>query len=636
MTALSIQPTYPIFTDVDGRPLENGFVWIGQPNLDPQTNPISAYWDAALTIPASQPIRTLAGYPVNSGTTARLYVNSDYSIRVMNKKGSVVYSAPAATERYSGVVVGSVDASEVTYLPAGTGAVATDIQSKLRESVSVKDFGAVGDGVTDDTAAFNAAYNYLRTQNPINNRGAGRIYVPRGRYLCDGTISMSSALSVIVEGDGPAASQIIRTVNSGNLFSIGTYIYVEFANLGIYHTTSTDRSTWTTNCFRLSGNGGGREFCLRRVETSKFNRIVSFEGSAGNEDTNYFEGCTFSNFKTFLFVYNSQSVVNKAVQCTWSGHVDRVFDIAGFGYTHIDTGNVVQSGTFIYTAPWTTGNPTAQYLITNVKFEWWNGPNSNNMLGTTKILEIPDNALATAYAKFINCGIAGGTPDSSVYQWDLQGGNYTVEVDGGQWGGTKIRTRARSSSGGHNAWWVKFANCLSAPDRTVNRIAGAVGYHHVPVAFNACAGVANILLRGPGGTHGGGFTGNGKIAGLALDRNQNTKNSNGGLVSGNNTTTHSFPSYGQLVLVEKIRVVATGAAGWTGAEIKAFADETLTVQIGTTVTPAGGTWSSPIAYVYDVTVPAGTFTSEGVYVTVKNTNTSGSADGLVFVDTLSV
>ena len=43
------------------------------------------------------------------------------------------------------------------YTPAGTGAVATTVQSKLRQTVSVEDFGAVGDGVTDDTAAINAA-----------------------------------------------------------------------------------------------------------------------------------------------------------------------------------------------------------------------------------------------------------------------------------------------------------------------------------------------------------------------------------------------------------------------------------------------------------------------------------------------
>lgn len=446
---------------------------------------------------------------------------------------------------------------------------------------------------------------------------------------------MTSAISTIVEGDGPDSSQIIRTVDTGNLFSIGTYVYLEFANIGIRHRTSNDRSTWTTDCFRLSGTGGGREFCLRRVEVDKFNRVINFVSAVGNEDTNYFEGCTFNNFKTFLYVRNSQSVINKAVQCTWFGYTDRVFDIGGFGYTHIDTSNIVQSGTFIYAANLATGNPTAQYVVTNAKFEWWNGPNSNNSLGTTKVLEIPNSIFATAYIKFVQCGFAGGTPDPSIYQFDLQGGNYTVEVDGGQWGNTKIQTRAQPVAGDHNAWWVKFANCLTTPSQTVNRIAGATGTSHAPVAFNACAGVANILLRGPGGTFGGTFTGNGKVAGIAQDRNQNTKNANGALVTGNNTTTHSFPCYGQLVLVDRIRIVATGAAGWTGPEIKAFADSALTVQIGTTVTPAGGTWSSPTAYAYDITVPADTFTTEGVYVTVRNTNANGGAEGLVYVDTLS-
>ena len=45
----------------------------------------------------------------------------------------------------------------IGYTPAGTGAVATTVQSKMRESVSVKDFGAIGDEVTDDTVAVLAA-----------------------------------------------------------------------------------------------------------------------------------------------------------------------------------------------------------------------------------------------------------------------------------------------------------------------------------------------------------------------------------------------------------------------------------------------------------------------------------------------
>lgn len=177
MSALSIQPTYPTFTESDGLPLENGYIWLGTANLDPQVNPIAVFFDAALTIPAMQPVRTLGGYPSNSGTPARLYVNSDYSIRVMNKNGSVVYSAPAATERYSDVVV-TVNASTVIYDPAGTGAVATTVQAKLRETVSFKDFGAVGDGLTDDSNAWTA----------FIAASTGMKLIPAGSYLINSIV----------------------------------------------------------------------------------------------------------------------------------------------------------------------------------------------------------------------------------------------------------------------------------------------------------------------------------------------------------------------------------------------------------------------------------------------------------------
>ena len=93
MSALSIQPPYPAFAGADGLPLENGYIWIGTVNLNPQVNQIAVYWDSALTIAAVQPIRTLNGYPVYLGTPSRFYTSSDYSIQVLDSKGTVVYTS---------------------------------------------------------------------------------------------------------------------------------------------------------------------------------------------------------------------------------------------------------------------------------------------------------------------------------------------------------------------------------------------------------------------------------------------------------------------------------------------------------------------------------------------------------------
>lgn len=93
MSTIEVQPPYPAFAGDDGQPLENGYIWIGAANLSPQVNPIAVYWDSAKTIAAPQPIRTLNGYPSRNGTPARFYVATDYSIQVLDSKGSVVYTS---------------------------------------------------------------------------------------------------------------------------------------------------------------------------------------------------------------------------------------------------------------------------------------------------------------------------------------------------------------------------------------------------------------------------------------------------------------------------------------------------------------------------------------------------------------
>ena len=209
MSALSIQPTFPIFTETDGQPLENGYIWLGTVNLDPQVNPVNVYFDAALTIQAAQPIRTINGYPSRNGTPARLYVNSDYSIRVMNKNGSMVYSAPAATERYSADLVsitgfkgqvgtvqdlaGNDGADWIGFEQAGGTAVPRSAQDKMREIISVVDYGAIGDDATICTAEIQAALDAASTDGAI-------VLFPPGVFLIDDVLIVKSNTTIIMNG----------------------------------------------------------------------------------------------------------------------------------------------------------------------------------------------------------------------------------------------------------------------------------------------------------------------------------------------------------------------------------------------------------------------------------------------------
>jgi hypothetical protein len=180
MSAQSIQPAFTTFQDIDGQPLENGYIYVGTAGSPAATNQITVYSDAALTTALAQPIRTRGGYPVVVGLPVVIYTGvSDYSLQVSDKNNSSIYSALNQKERSS--------SSIVTYKSTLTGAVTRTSQSKLSDFVSVKDFGAVGDGVTDDAAAIQAAID----------SGADVINFPNGDYLVQSIISMSPNQALI-------------------------------------------------------------------------------------------------------------------------------------------------------------------------------------------------------------------------------------------------------------------------------------------------------------------------------------------------------------------------------------------------------------------------------------------------------
>jgi hypothetical protein len=94
MALTQVTGPYPIFTDLDGTPLDDGYLYIGEINQDPEQNPIQVFWDANLLIPATQPIRTSNGYAYRNGTPALLYTAGEFSITIRNKREEFVLYSP--------------------------------------------------------------------------------------------------------------------------------------------------------------------------------------------------------------------------------------------------------------------------------------------------------------------------------------------------------------------------------------------------------------------------------------------------------------------------------------------------------------------------------------------------------------
>jgi hypothetical protein len=114
----------------------------------------------------------------------------------------------------------------------GTAELSQTVETKLRETVSVKDFGAVGDGVTDDTAAIQAALDWSKA-----NQSA--VYFLDKRYYVSSTLNAGGSIIRSISGKPGGADPLYLKKPDG------TYVFGSPNWEYFYNSTAIGRAyTW--------------------------------------------------------------------------------------------------------------------------------------------------------------------------------------------------------------------------------------------------------------------------------------------------------------------------------------------------------------------------------------------------------
>jgi hypothetical protein len=252
MTALPILPPFPVFTGLDGMPLDNGSIYVGTAGLDPITNPVAIYWDDALTIAAAQPVATSGGYAVRAGTPSIFYADAtSVSIKVQDQYGVTVFyaaSLDAISVGLSGGTTGlTVSGSPVTgagtMTLGGTLEVAHGGTGGTTQATARAGIGAAASGANTDITSLEQDVAIAETgaaaANTLGFRGLP-VVVTTGK-----TLELSDQGKTVY-----TSGAIVIPANATVAFPIGTAIAISNstnATVSISITTDTLRQAGTTN-----------------------------------------------------------------------------------------------------------------------------------------------------------------------------------------------------------------------------------------------------------------------------------------------------------------------------------------------------------------------------------------------------
>lgn len=202
-------------------------------------------------------------------------------------------------------VEATIPSTDVTYQHS-TGPVRT-LTAKLAEWVSVKDFGAVGDGTTDDTAAIQLAF----TQTPAG----GAVFFPAGTYLVSPTSVSAYILSITNKSTfsicGQGVSSVIKVKNgAGNYKGI----------IGLANTT-VELTGFHADSLSFDHNRQNNVLASAADYEGKLRSTISNYSSTAGYNQIFITDCTIRNADGVVSFYFPKGVSNgkhvKITNCTW-------------------------------------------------------------------------------------------------------------------------------------------------------------------------------------------------------------------------------------------------------------------------------------------------------------------------------
>ena len=144
------------------------------------------------------------------------------------------------------------------FTQTGTGAVQRTVENKLNDVVSVKDFGAVGDGTTDDTSAIQAALD-----------AAASVFIPAGTYLVSSTLRIKTGFKSL-QGAGDGATRL-KTTGQNTILHVGPDTVVDVTTTANHIAVQGIRFEKTVNSTSL--NPGVKFVACADVDVSNISVI---------------------------------------------------------------------------------------------------------------------------------------------------------------------------------------------------------------------------------------------------------------------------------------------------------------------------------------------------------------------------